>query len=53
MYVFNKNEFEPYSRDGQPHPGNMEWRSYQSVKPIKVIEVSFEDLIDHSLIEIQ
>lgn len=44
VYVFNKNEFEPYSRNGHAEENSMEWRAYKSVKPIEIIEVSHEDL---------
>jgi hypothetical protein len=44
VYVFNKNEFEPYSRDGEIKEGLMEWRSYSTVKPIEIIEVTSDDL---------
>lgn len=52
VYVFNRSDFKPYSRDGVPHEGNMEWRSYESVEPIEVIKVSDLDLISIDLIEI-
>jgi len=44
VYILDKKDFEPYSRDGNAHEGNMEWRAYQEVKPIKVIKVGCEDL---------
>ncbi len=46
VYVFDKDKFEPYDRNGEPKLDNMEWRSYQSVKPKEVIEVTQEDLPD-------
>ncbi len=52
VYVFNKNDFEPYSRDGQPSESVMEWRSCNVVKPIEVVEVSSDDLPPESEIEI-
>jgi hypothetical protein len=52
VYVFNKNEFEPYSRDGQIHKGLMEWRSYKEVRPVDIIEVNYSDLPSEDIIEI-
>lgn len=53
VYVFDKKEFEPYSRNGQPTERNMEWRSYNSVKPVDVVEVTSDDLSDINDIEIE
>ena len=53
VYVFNKNEFEPYSRGGEIHDSLMEWRSYKTVKPIDVIEVNYTDLVSEDLIDIR
>lgn len=36
VYIFNKKDFQQYS--------SMEYRSEKSVKPIEVLEVTFEDL---------
>lgn len=44
VYVFSKSDFQPYSRDGKTHEGNMEWRAYKEVKPKEIIEVNFNDL---------
>lgn len=52
VYVFDRKDFSPYSRDGVAKPENMEWRSYTKVKPLQVLEVSFADLPDADLIEI-
>lgn len=52
VYVFDRKDFSPYSRDGIPKPENMEWRSYKTVKPLQALEVSFIDLPDLDLIEI-
>lgn len=45
VYVFNKSDFQPYSRINIPDEKSMEWRSYTPVKPIEVIEVNSADLI--------
>jgi hypothetical protein len=52
VYVFNKDEFEPYSRDGIPDEKNMEWRSYKEVEPIDVIEVDSSHLPPREKIKI-
>jgi len=52
VYVFNKNEFVPYARNGQPRPESMEWRSYKEVSPIEIVEVTFADMPPEELIEI-
>jgi hypothetical protein len=44
VYVFDKKDFKPYSRNGNPHEGNMEWRAYEKVKPLKIIGVNFSDI---------
>lgn len=44
VYVFDKNHFEPYSRNGKAHEGNMEWRAYKEVKPKEITEVQYDDL---------
>lgn len=46
VYVFDKKDFNPYSRNGRTEglEQSMEWRTYQSIKPIEVIEVAFNDL---------
>lgn len=46
VYVFDRNKFEPYDRDGHARQESMEWRSYTSVQPIEVIEVTSDDLPD-------
>lgn len=45
VYVFNKSDFQPYSRINIPDEKSMEWRSYTPVKPIEVLEVHSTDLI--------
>lgn len=45
VYVFNKSDFQPYSRNNIPDDKSMEWRSYKSVKPLEVIKVHSTDLI--------
>lgn len=52
VYVFNKSDFEPYSRDGKIHDGLMEWRSYKEVVPIDVVKVSYNDMPKEEIIEI-
>lgn len=52
VYVFDKNEFEPYSRNGGANEYSMEWRSYNSVRPVDVIEVTSDDLPHVSDIQI-
>lgn len=52
VYVFDKKDFSPYSRDGLAKPENLEWRSYTKVKPLEIVKVSFTDLPDLDLIEI-
>ena len=52
VYVFDKNKFEPYSRDGRPRSIYMEWRAYEPIKPVEVIEVTDEDLPEKEKIEI-
>ncbi|MFN4181475.1 MAG: hypothetical protein ACK4FA_02150 [Candidatus Paceibacteria bacterium] len=44
VYIFDKKDFEPYSRSGQAHEGNMEWRAYTEVKPVEIVEVQYGDL---------
>jgi len=44
VYVFDKKDFVPYSRDGIAYSNNMEWRSYKTISPISVIEVTVDDL---------
>lgn len=44
VYVFDKKQFEPYDREGKAREESMEWRSYESVTPIEVVEVSSADL---------
>lgn len=43
VYVFEKTFFEPYSRNGNATERS-EWRAYQDVKPVEVIEVDSGDL---------
>lgn len=45
VYVFNRSEFQPYSRNNIADDASMEWRSYAPVKPIEVIEVYSKDLV--------
>jgi hypothetical protein len=44
VYVFDRAGFEPYDRDGDVDGPRMEWRSYEAVKPVEVIEVTGDDL---------
>ncbi len=48
IYVFNKNDFTPYTRmgeeDGKGKGIDFEWRAYKPVKPVQVIPVGYEDL---------
>lgn len=46
VYVFNKSDFEPYDRNGNVSDKNMEWRSYKPLKPVRVVEVNFDDMPD-------
>ena len=52
VYVFDKNNFAPYSRDGVAHESGMEWRSYKQVKPIQVVPVNFDDMPELERIKI-
>lgn len=52
VYVFNRDEFEPYSRNGVASEDSMEWRSYKEVSPVDVIEVKYDDLISEDNIRI-
>lgn len=52
VYVFDKNNFVPYSRDGVAHESGMEWRSYRQVKPVQVVSVNFDDMPDLESIKI-
>ena len=52
VYVFDKKEFKPYSRDGKIQKKSMEWRSHNPVKPIDIVEVSSEDLPPREKIKI-
>lgn len=44
VYVFSKDNFEPYRRDGDASDGDLEWRCYKEIEPIGVIRVFYEDL---------
>lgn len=46
VYIFNKKDFKPYDRENPDNSrdGAMEWRSYTSIKPVDVVEVSSDDL---------
>ena len=44
VYVFNKDEFKPYNRNGAADDNSMEWRSYVPVTPTEVVHVTSEDL---------
>lgn len=44
VYVFKKDNFDPYSRDGFAGEHSLEWRTYSEIEPVKIIEVSFDDL---------
>jgi len=52
IYIFNKKDFEPYNRDGKAQSTSMEWRSYKAIKPIEVVEITGEDLIEREFVEI-
>ena len=54
VYVFKKDGFYPYNRNGVEDGGDssMEWRSENSVEPVDVIEVGPEDLPHESKIKI-
>jgi hypothetical protein len=52
VYVFDRKDFEPYSRIGKADESHMEWRSYASVKPVEVIPVSFDDLPSEDRIQV-
>jgi hypothetical protein len=52
VYVFNKNEFKPFSRHGEIKEGNMEWRAHKPVSPVDVVEVGHEDLPPLDMIKI-
>lgn len=52
VYVLDKKEFKPYSRNGKPNLLSMEWRSSKIVRPLKMIKVSFKDLPKENLINI-
>jgi len=52
VYVFDRKDFEPYDRDGGATEKSMEWRSYNTIKPVKVIEVSSQDIIPRDNISI-
>jgi hypothetical protein len=53
VYVFTKDDFEPYQRGEGINLTQMEWRSYKEVKPVGVIEVTYEDLLSQEEIEIK
>lgn len=44
VYVFDKKDFAPYTREGEDQGSNFEWRSYKPVKPVEVIKVGHEHL---------
>lgn len=52
VYVFDKKDFEPYDREDEPKTDNMEWRAYTGVKPVDIIEVTFDDLPFPNRIEV-
>lgn len=52
VYVLDKKEFKPYSRNGEARESNMEWRSNTPVKPIDVVKVGYDDLPPREKIEI-
>lgn len=52
VYVFDRNEFRPFSRNGEAKESNMEWRAYTPVKPVDVVEVDHEDLPPRDKIKI-
>jgi len=52
VYVFDRKEFRPFSRDGEAKESNMEWRAYTPVKPVDIVEVNHEDLPPRDKIKI-
>lgn len=52
VYVFDKKDFKPYDRKGQPRPDSMEWRSHTSVKSLDVVEVTSDDLPNEERIKV-
>ncbi|MFA7193862.1 MAG: hypothetical protein WC087_03015 [Candidatus Paceibacterota bacterium] len=52
VYVFDKNNFEPYKRDQVATTDSMEWRSYEEVEPSDVIEVTSKDMPSSDRIKI-
>lgn len=52
VYVFDRKDFVPYSRDGEATERSMEWRAAQTVKPLEVVEVTHEDLPPREQIEV-
>jgi len=53
VYVFDKNEFKPYNRTGEPSEDAMEWRANKTVKPLEVVEVTQDDLPSRERINIE
>jgi hypothetical protein len=52
VYVFYRSKFEPYGRDDRPRPAYMEWRAYEPVAPVEVLEVTDADLPEKEKIKI-
>jgi hypothetical protein len=52
VYVFNRADFEPYSRNGEASEQSMEWRCHKTVSPVQVIEVNSGDLPEKEKISI-
>lgn len=52
VYVFNRSDFRPYSRNNIADDASMEWRSFAPVQPIEIIEIHSEDLPTRNRIKI-
>ncbi len=55
VYIFDKRGFKPYTRGKGEDEGraeSMEWRAYEKVRPVEVIEVTDKDLPDLEKIKI-
>lgn len=55
VYAFDKKNFKPYTRgkgEDEGRPESMEWRAYEKVRPVEVVEVTDKDLPDIKDIQI-
>ncbi|MCF7865115.1 MAG: hypothetical protein K9M11_01230 [Candidatus Pacebacteria bacterium] len=55
VYLFDKSNFKPYTRgkgEDEGRPQSMEWRSYEKVRPVKVLKVTDKDLPDWDRIKV-